>query len=234
MSNEPGYYSLLTAKVRYDKNLKPMEKILYSEITAFTNANKECFASNSYFANLYDVSKETISRWLSNLQKRGYLKIIITRNEKKKIIKRVIIPIDCNNEKTNDPIDKKINTLLTKKSIGIDEKVKGSINNNSIINYSNNTYEQIAEELYKKYPRKKGKKQGIKKTIKYLKDNTYTKEQILNAINNYKQEINKNNTEEKYIKHFSTFINNIEDYNMKEIKETKKEVKKVKFDESMF
>lgn len=87
-----------------------------------------------------------------------------------------------------------------------------------------NNYVEIAEELYKQYPRKKGKQQGIKKVCKYLKDGTYTKEQILNAINNYKQEINKNNTEEKYIKHFSTFMNNIEDYNM--IEETKKEVKK--------
>lgn len=31
---KPNYFAIMPASVRYDKNLKPMEKIIYSEITA--------------------------------------------------------------------------------------------------------------------------------------------------------------------------------------------------------
>ena len=53
--DNPSYYAILPANVRYDKNLKPMEKILYAEITALSNKNGYCSASNSYFAKLYET-----------------------------------------------------------------------------------------------------------------------------------------------------------------------------------
>ncbi|MGE9832701.1 conserved phage C-terminal domain-containing protein, partial [Ligilactobacillus salivarius] len=37
MNEKPGYYSILTANVRYDKRLKANEKLLFSEITALSN-----------------------------------------------------------------------------------------------------------------------------------------------------------------------------------------------------
>ena len=51
--NTPNYFGILPANVRYDKRLKPMEKILYTEITALSNAKGYCYATNSYFAKLY-------------------------------------------------------------------------------------------------------------------------------------------------------------------------------------
>ena len=57
--NRPNYYAIIPAKVRYDKNLKPAEKILYGELTALSNKNGYCHAKNRYFANLYNVSNET-------------------------------------------------------------------------------------------------------------------------------------------------------------------------------
>jgi len=38
----PNYYSILPANVRYDKKLTPFEKILYSEIVALTNKDGYC------------------------------------------------------------------------------------------------------------------------------------------------------------------------------------------------
>ena len=37
MNNNPTYYAVLPADVRYDTNLSPQEKILYAEITALSN-----------------------------------------------------------------------------------------------------------------------------------------------------------------------------------------------------
>ena len=43
---QPSYYSILTANVRYDKELKANEKLLFSEITALSNRNGYCHATN--------------------------------------------------------------------------------------------------------------------------------------------------------------------------------------------
>ena len=60
--NRANYYAIIPAKVRYDRNLKPAEKILYGELTALSNKNGYCHAQNRYFANLYNVRNETVSR----------------------------------------------------------------------------------------------------------------------------------------------------------------------------
>ena len=70
-----NYFAIMPAKVRYDENLKPMEKLIYSEITVLTNFKGYCYATNSYFANLYEVHKKTVAHWISNLTNLGYLKV---------------------------------------------------------------------------------------------------------------------------------------------------------------
>lgn len=117
---KPSYYSIITADVRYDERLKPNEKLLYSEITALSNKYGYCTATNSYFSKLYRADKSTVSRWVSHLEKCGYVQVEQTRNGKQ-IVQRKIYPVAT--------------PLLTKKSIPyvqkdqhpIDKKVKGNI-----------------------------------------------------------------------------------------------------------
>lgn len=127
----PSYYSVLTAEVRYDKRLKPNEKILFGEITSLSSVNGFCNAGNAYFSKLYDVENETISRWISKLEQYSYLKRQIIYGENKHIIERRLY-INCI-EKNIPPIDEIINTPIDKKVITpIDEKVKE--NNTSVFN----------------------------------------------------------------------------------------------------
>lgn len=133
----PGYYGILPANIRYDKNLKPMEKIMYSELTALSNKNGYCNATNSYFAELYEVSKNTVSLWVSDLEKAGYIKTKLIYEPGTKNIKerRIYIadPITKNNdtyhEKEVDPITKNDDTPITKNR----EDNNTSINNTRLI-----------------------------------------------------------------------------------------------------
>ena len=91
---QPNYYAIIPATVRYDTNLKSAEKLLYGEITALANKNGYCFAQNKYFADLYNVTLISVSRWISHLQELGYIKTDVIRNENKEIISRNIYIVD--------------------------------------------------------------------------------------------------------------------------------------------
>lgn len=71
----PSYFSILTANVRYDKDLSASEKIFYSEITCLCNSKGFCYCSNSYFSSLYDKDIRTIQLWINKLWNKGYIKI---------------------------------------------------------------------------------------------------------------------------------------------------------------
>ena len=90
MDNEkPNYYAIIPANVRYDKNLRNAEKLMYGEITTLTMKNGECWASNNYFSKLYEVTPQAISKWLKDLEKFGYITIEY-EYQGKEIKKRII------------------------------------------------------------------------------------------------------------------------------------------------
>lgn len=164
----PNYYAVIPAEVRYDKKLKDKAKLLYGEISALCNKDGTCWASNSYFANLYGLRKETISRLLSCLEQQGYIKINIEYDKNSKQVKRRLIYLLT---KTSIP-------LLTEKSRGIDEKVKEGIdkkvkeNNTSI----NNTINILIDFYHKtnKFPKVLKVTEGRKKKVEArLKDVGY-------------------------------------------------------------
>lgn len=137
MTETPSYYAIITATVRYDNRLTDSEKLLYAEITALSNKNGYCSASNGYFSRLYEVSKVTVSRRIAKLKELKYLKIDLIKNGKEIKQRRmypltnVLIPINTND---NTPINNSVNTPI----ITNDKE-----NNTSINNTSNNTINRI-------------------------------------------------------------------------------------------
>ena len=145
MKEKPSYYAILTADVRYHKDLTPNAKLLYAEITALENMNGRCFANNKYFADLYGVSKTSVSKWISQLESFNCIKTVyIYKEGSKEIDKRYITTL-------KGGIEEKLNR-------GIKEKLKDnntSINNN--ITYNNKrvlfkkpTILEIKELLFRK------------------------------------------------------------------------------------
>ena len=147
----PGYYGILPANVRYDKNLKPMEKIMYSELTALSNKNGYCNASNSYFAELYEVHKNTVGLWINHLEKLGYIKSQLIYEGKEIKERRIFITpinekIDTYQLKDLDPINEKIDTPINEKI----EDNNTSINNTRLIITNNNNLKNIIENQEEK------------------------------------------------------------------------------------
>ncbi len=120
-NEEPAYYSIIPAPVRYDKRLTPSAKILYAEITSLTNQLGFCYANNRYFEELYQVSKQSINSWLKQLEEYGYIERHIYRDKgSKEILNRYITifekPIQINFNRSIQEIFKENNKYLNNKS----------------------------------------------------------------------------------------------------------------------
>lgn len=128
MEEKPNYFAIIPANVRYDKELKANEKLLFSEITSLMNKNGYCYASNKYFASLYEVSIQSVSEWVNHLVKKGYLESELVYKENSKEIAY-----------------RKLTTTLLKKSlIGIQENFNGGIQENL---KDNNKYKTINNNI---------------------------------------------------------------------------------------
>ncbi len=77
MREKPNYFAIIPANVRYS-DITPNAKLLYAEISALTNMNGKCNASTQYFADLYEVSKTSIQKWLSILEDNKFIKRDVT------------------------------------------------------------------------------------------------------------------------------------------------------------
>lgn len=210
----PTYYAIIPADVRYDKDLRPNEKLLYGEITALSDKHGYCWATNRYFAELYEVTVKCVSKWINHLIEKGYLFSKILYEEDGKTVSQRIICVRPIREEDNPPIHQKEDTPLHQKedtlsikssNIIIQDIITQEVNEKeNIKRKSEEDLKQDFEELWKLYPRKAGKKDAFKYYKAAIKNGT-TNEQIRQGIENYNAWLKAKN-ETEYIKHGSTFF----------------------------
>lgn len=140
--NRIGYFAVIPATVLFNNELKPNEKLLYALITALSNKEGYCYASNKYLGEKLNVDPQTVSRWIGNLRKYNYLVIDIIRNEKQEIIQRKIYPNDVPYLLNN-----RYSYILNNQE-GIDEKVKENNINYNNINTHTVRKEKFLENVY--------------------------------------------------------------------------------------
>jgi len=185
LKEQPNYYSIIPAHVRYDKELKPMEVIMYGELTALSNKYGYSYASNNYFAELYNVHKKTVSTWISNLKEKGYIDTVVIRDENMTVTERriyITAPYPSNHgegypQKSGDPIHKKTeenNTRINNTRINRD-----SDETSKSFQYISNNLEIIQSPL---------KAQQLEEAIKDFKDN---KLEIVTVATDYCRENSK-------------------------------------------
>ena len=130
--NKPNYYAVIPSEVRY-ANITPNAKLLYAEITALLGMNGVCFATNQHFSNLYNKNKVTISRWISELKHKGFIKVTFTYKEgSNEIANRYI-------ELSQEGLSKNDKGVLAK-----------MLKNNTTIDNTNLTDSNIKEVRFKK------------------------------------------------------------------------------------
>ena len=78
--DNPSYFAIIPANVRYDKRIPAGAKLLYGEVTALSNQKGYCFASNGYFSDLYGCTPQAISKWFKQLEKAGHVSISYHEN----------------------------------------------------------------------------------------------------------------------------------------------------------
>ena len=125
----PAYYAVLPAGVRYDESLPASAKLLYAEVTALARAEGYCWAANDYFAKLYGVKADTISRLLGQLEARGYLRREVLRDDATNEVqgRRIwIVPLPEAGEGTPPPGN--ISGTLPEKNPGPPGKISGLLN----------------------------------------------------------------------------------------------------------
>ena len=145
--NKPNYYATIPADVRYNKKLTPNAKLLYAEITALSQKDGSCWASNKYFSKLYDVSTVTISRWVSSLVENNFInREIVYKKGTKEIDKRYLQL--CNggiNKNVNAPINKKVKDNNTSININISIRRLKFINDVSLFDYDKNILDSFTD-----------------------------------------------------------------------------------------
>jgi hypothetical protein len=223
-----GYYAHIPANVRYDQDLSANAKLLYGEITALTNHLGYCWATNGYFADLYQLSNRHISRMIGQLEAKGYILTEIKMQGKQVIERRIFIavPMDKNvytyghecqegiDENVQTPIDKNVHTPIDK---NVQENI--TVINTTDINNTNNIKNNIKSQkksesenefdsLWKAYPRKLGSKKKARESYeKAIKKGETTYEQVQYGIEMYKKYIDYHKIAEEFIKHGSTWFN---------------------------
>lgn len=87
-AERPGYYAIIPADVRYDDRIPANAKLLYGEISALIGAEGFCYASNSYFMRIYGFSDPTITRLITQLEKAGYIKREMEKDNSGQVVRR--------------------------------------------------------------------------------------------------------------------------------------------------
>jgi len=105
-----NYYAVIPAEVRYNSALTANAKLLYGEITALADEKGNCNPTNRYFAELYQVSTVSVSKWVRQLEKEGYIKTCLKyKKDSKEVEERVInISLPPPKENLNTPPKKSL------------------------------------------------------------------------------------------------------------------------------
>lgn len=201
-------------EVWLNRDLSLIEKVFFVEIDSLDNEDG-CYASNKYFSEFFDISKGRCSQIIKQLKDKGLVRIEYEREGKeiKKRTIRVVNKLNRGSKKIKEGYLENDDNPIKNSKGGYLENAK---ENNTLINNTSNsnTNKQSSaklnerfESLWKLYPKKMGKKKAFESYKKAIKTGA-TDEEIKEGIEAYNKQIEYKKTDDKFIKHGSTWFGN--------------------------
>ena len=221
----------IPADIWLNKDLTLQEKVMLIEIDSLQDEVRGCYKSNSGFAEFFGLSVSRISRIISSLEEKGYIRVEQIRQGRSIVERRIFIITNLSKppkatsendtdkvlQKQHDPIAETTRTLLPKRH----EPYCG--NDKESNTYKGNTVEEKQtgdspltpraekpqeitsrfERFYSAYPRKQNRA-AAERAFKKLNPDDELLETMITAIENQKKSESWSNG---YVPHPSTWIN---------------------------
>ena len=209
--------------VAKDDGLTLFARILYGELSSLCAQKGYCWASNSYLAKEFKVTKNTVSKAINELHRAGYISISY-KEDNERIVRMLPLPVkthtQAENAQSGDDEDcptytKKLGEAITKnrdtypKEFGEaipENREQNSQQNNQGNNQGNKDYNvqsAIAQEfasLWKMYPRKRNKKIALQAYTAERKKDAGLYDKVKRGIEAYLEEIDRRGTDDEFIK----------------------------------
>ena len=127
----------IPAEILLNKDLSDKEKIILAIILYLSEETKSCFASNKYIANIVNVTHERVSKIISSLKDKEYVRVRLKyKTDSKEIEERQITPIVENvnrySQKTQEGIDNNDYSSIQKQPYPIGKNNKDIINTRQV------------------------------------------------------------------------------------------------------
>ena len=138
----------IPAEILLNEKLSDKEKIILAIILYLSEETKSCFASNKYIASIVNVTANRVSKIISSLKDKEYIKVKLKyKTDSKEIEQRQIIPIVENINRYSQKLQEDIDTnnyLGSQKALHpIGENDKDIINNiKNKNNYNNELHDK--------------------------------------------------------------------------------------------
>ena len=101
----------IPVEILLNKDLSDKEKIILSMILYLSEETKSCFASNKYIASIVNVTANRVSKIISSLKDKEYIKVKLKyKTDSKEIEQRQITPIVQNINRYNSKSQEVIET----------------------------------------------------------------------------------------------------------------------------
>lgn len=74
--NQPNYYAIIPINILCNNSLMSQSAKIYGLISSLCNEKGYCWATNQYFADKFNVSETSISKWIADLKDHKYITIV--------------------------------------------------------------------------------------------------------------------------------------------------------------
>lgn len=194
-----------------DRSLSALDKMILVEIDSLDNEDG-CYASNQHFAEFCQCSESAVTKSISKLKSKGYIRQESFDGRKR--VLRSCFTYSCkaeqedSTEQSSKFYDAESENMTG--SIYIDNNI-----NNKSINTSTNTsistskanFKDEFEIIWKKYPKKQGKQKAMSAFIK-AREKGIGYETISQGLDNYNEWLKATKKELKYTKNGDTWFGN--------------------------